>query len=62
MTKSTKLCESHIIKISHEIEWIKLKPIQIIVPILRGYTELNHGEKKSTGDLSNRLHTNNANE
>jgi len=64
MTKSIKLCESHIIKTSHEMEWIKLTTIQIIVLILKGYTELNHGEKKSTRDLSchpHNIHTNNAN-
>jgi len=51
MTKSTKLCESHIVKTSHEIEWIKLTTIQIRVLILKGYKELNHGEKKSTKGL-----------
>src|SRR6218665_3236690 len=49
--KSTKLCESHIVKTLHEVKWMKLTTIQSIISILRGYTELNHGEKKSTKGL-----------
>src|SRR6218665_1298362 len=49
--KSAKLCESHIIKTSHEVKWMKLTTIQSIISILRSYTELNHGEKKSTKGL-----------
>src|SRR6218665_1456215 len=54
MTKSTELCESHLIKTSHEIEWIKLAAIQIIVPIIikRLHRIEPWGEKKSTRDLS----------
>src|SRR6218665_3522672 len=49
--KSTKLCESHIVKTLHEVKWMKLTTIQSIISILRSYTELNHGEKKSTKGL-----------
>ena len=49
--KSTKLCKSHIVKTSHEVKWMKLTTIQNIIPILRSYTELNHGENKSTKGL-----------
>ena len=49
--KSTKLCESHIVKTSHEVKWMKLTTIQSIISILRSYTELNHGEKQSTKGL-----------
>ena len=38
--KSTKLCESHIVKTLHEVKCMKLTTIQSIISILRSYTEL----------------------